>query len=80
MENNNLKHIKQCDIQDVSCSFYDFAKNYCKIKDGINERYFNDVELKKLEEMQQMIDNDYELRLFHFRRGSQIIWVKKNYN
>jgi hypothetical protein len=64
----------------VSCSFYDFAKNYIKIKDGANERSFNDVELKELEEMQQMMDKGYELRLVHLRKGSKIMWCKKNCN
>ena len=36
MENDNLKNDKQCAIHDVSCSFYEFAKNYIKIKDGNN--------------------------------------------
>jgi hypothetical protein len=69
--------IKQA-LHDVSCSFYDFAKNYIKIKDGVNERSFNDVELKELEEMQQMMDKGYELRLVHLRKGSKIMWRKKN--
>jgi hypothetical protein len=76
----NTKNEKQCAIHDVSCSFYDFAKNYIKIKDGVNERSFNDVELKELEEMQQMMDKGYELRLVHLRKGSKIMWRKKNCN
>ena len=71
---------KKLHISDVSCSFYDFAKNYIKIKDGVNERSFNDVELKELEEMQQMMDKGYELRLVHLRKGSKIMWCKKNCN
>ena len=65
-------------ISVVSCSFYDFAKNYIKIKDGANERSFNDEELKQVEEMQQMMDKGYELRLVHLRKGSKIIWCKEN--
>ena len=65
-------------MSEVSCSFYDFAKNYIKIRDGANERSFNDVELKELEEMQQMMNKGYELRLVHLRRGSKIMWCKKN--
>ena len=80
MNKDNLKHEKQCAIHDVSCSFYDFAKDYIKIKDGANERSFNDVELKELEEMQQMMDNGYELRLVHLRKRSKIMWCKKNCN
>jgi hypothetical protein len=80
MENNNLKNEQQCAIHDVSCSFYDFAKNYIKIKDEANERSFNDVELKELEEIQQMMDKGYELRLVHLRKGSKIMWFKKNCN
>jgi len=34
MEKDNLKNEQQCDTHNVSCSFYDFAKNYIKIKDG----------------------------------------------
>ena len=64
----------------VLCSFYDFAKNYIRIKDGANERSFNDEELKQVEEMQQMMDKGYELRLVHLRKGSKIIWCKKNCN
>jgi hypothetical protein len=71
---------KELRISDVSCSFYDFTKNYIKIKDGANERSFNDVELKELEEMQQMMDKGYELRLVHLRKGSKIMWCKKNCN
>ena len=80
MENDNLKNKEQCAIHDVSCSFYEFAKNYIKIKDGANERSFNDEELKQVEEMQQMMDKGYELRLVHLRKGSKIMWCKKNYN
>ena len=80
MENDNLKNDKQCAIHDVSCSFYNFAKNYIKIKDGANERFFNDEELKQVEEMQQMMDKGYELRLVHLRKGSKIMWYKKNCN
>lgn len=78
MENNNLKNEQQCAIHDVSCSFYDFAKNYIRIKDSANERSFNDEELKQFEEMQQMMDKGYELRLVHLRKGSKIMWCKKN--
>jgi hypothetical protein len=78
MNKDNLKNRQQCAIHDVSCSFYDFAKNYIKIKDGANERSFNDVELKELEEIQQMMDKGYELRLVHLRKGSKIMWCKKN--
>ena len=80
MENDNLKNKEQCAIHDVSCSFYEFAKNYIKIKDGTNERSFNDEELKQVEEMQQMTDKGYELRLVHLRKGSKIMWCKKNCN
>lgn len=59
-------------------SFYDFAKNYIKIKDGVNVRSFNDAELKELNEMQQMMDDGYELRLVRLRKGSKMIWNKKN--
>jgi hypothetical protein len=74
------EHQENLNISDVSCSFYDFAKNYIKIKDGANERSFNDVELKELEEMQQMMNKGYELRLVHLRKGSKIMWCKKNCN
>ena len=67
-------------ISDFSGSFYDFAKSYIRIKDGTNEHSFNDVELKELEKMQQMIDKGYELRLVHLRKGSKIMWCKKNCN
>ena len=77
MENDNLKNDKQCAIHDVSCSFYEFAKNYIKIKDGANERCFNDEELKQVEEMQQMMDKGYELKFVHLRRGTELRWVKK---
>jgi hypothetical protein len=30
--------------------------------------------------MQQMMDKGYELRLVHLRKGSKIMWCKKNYN
>lgn len=80
MKMDNLKNEKQCAIHDVSCSFYDFAKNYIGIKDGTNERSFNDEELKQVEEMQQMMDKGYELRLVHLRKGSKIMWCKKNCN
>lgn len=80
MNKDNLKNEQQCVIHDVSCSFYDFAKNYIKIKDGANEYSFNDVELKELEEMQQMMDKGYKLRLVHLRRCSKIMWYKKNCN
>jgi hypothetical protein len=66
---NNLKPEQQCDIHDVSCSLYDFANSYIK---------FNDAELKELDEMQQMMDKGYELRLVHLRKGSTIMWCKKN--
>ena len=71
---------KKLHISDVSCSFYDFAKNYIKIKDGVNERSFSDVELKELEEMQQMMDKGYELRLVHLRKCIKILWCKNNWN
>ena len=64
----------------VSCSFYDFAKNYIRIKDRANERSLNDKELKQVEEMQQMMDKGYELRLVYLRKGSKIMWCKKNCN
>lgn len=80
MENVNLKNEQQCAIHDVSCSFYNFAKNYIRIKDGANERSFNDEELKQVEEMQQMMDKGYELRLVNLRKGSRIMWCKKNCN
>ena len=69
---------KQLDVPVVSCSFYDFAKNYIKIKDGANERSFNDAELNEIQKMQQMMDKGYELRLVHLRKGSKIMWCKKN--
>jgi len=65
-------------IHDVNCSFYNFAKNYIRVKDGVNERSLNHVELKQVVEMQEMINNGYELRLISFRKGSRIMWVKKN--
>ena len=71
---------KKLHISDVSCSFYDFAKNYIKITDGTNEHSFNDEELKQVEEMQQMMDKGYELRLVHLRKGSKIMWCKNNCN
>ena len=80
MGNDNLKNAQQYAIPDASCSFYDFAKNYIRIKDGTNERSFNDKELKQIEEMQQMMDKGYELRLVHLRKGSRIIRCKKNCN
>ena len=80
MKKDNTKNGQQCAIHDVSCNFYDFAKNYIKIKDGANERSFNDEELKQVKEMQQMMDKGYELRLVHLRKGSKIIWCKKNCN
>ena len=80
MKKDDLKNEQQCAIHDVSCSFYDFAKNYIKIKDGVNERSFNDVELNELNGMQQMMDKGYELRLVHLRKGSKIMWGKKNCN
>lgn len=76
---NNAQNPK-LGISDVSCSFYDFAKNYIKIKDGANERSFNDEELKQVKEMQQMTDKGYELRLVYLRKGSKIMWCKKNCN
>jgi hypothetical protein len=78
-QNLNNTETHKLGISDVCYSFYDFAKNYIKIIDGANGRSFNDVELKELEEMKQMMDNGYELRLVHLRRGSKIMWCKKNY-
>ena len=75
--NNNNKN-SALNKPAVSCSFYDFAKNYIRIKDGANERSFNDEELKQVEEMQQMMDKGYELKLVHLRKGSKIMWCKKN--
>jgi hypothetical protein len=82
IEEQNLNEAEntQLNIGAVSCSFYDFAKNYIRIKDGANERSFNDVELKELEKMQQMMDKGYELRLVHLRKGGKIMWCKKNCN
>lgn len=57
--------------------FYDFAKNYMRLMDGTSERSFNDEELKEIEEMQQMMDKGYELRLIRLRRGNKMMWCKK---
>jgi muconolactone delta-isomerase len=54
----------------------ELIKRTIKIKDGVNERSFNDVELKELEEMQQMMNKGYELRLVRLRKGSKIMWGK----
>lgn len=72
------KHEENLNIHEVSYSFYEFAKNYIKIKDKENEHSFNDVELKELVEMQQMMDKGYELRLVRLRGGSKLIWCMKN--
>ena len=66
--------------EEHSCSFYDFVKNYIRIKDCTNERSFNDVELKQIEEIQQMIDKGYELKLVRLRKGRKIMWCRKTCN
>lgn len=57
-------------------NFYDFAKNYLTINDGINSRKFNDSELNKLRQTQTMIDSGYNLQLIHNRRGDEFVWYK----
>lgn len=61
----------------TSSSFYDFTKKYIRLKDETNEYSFNDEELKQVEEIQQMMNKGYELRLIHLRKGSKIMWCKK---
>lgn len=53
-------------------NLYDFAKNYMLIKDGLNYRKFNDIELNKLIEIQIMLDSGYELQYMHNRSGDFI--------
>lgn len=63
-------------MSDKVINFYDFAKAYIIIKDGLKLRSLNQVELAQMEEMQKMIDKGYELRLVRLRQGSKVLWCK----
>lgn len=63
--------------QNVNYSFYEFAKNYIRIKDGVSVRSLNNVELNRIKKMQQMLDNGYEMQMVRSRTCNRILWVKK---
>lgn len=62
----------------MNLSFFDLAKNYIRIKGVSSERSLDDKELKQVKKIQQMMDKGYELRLLRLRKGSTMVWYKKN--
>jgi len=75
---NKKTETEQCTIPSVRCSFYEFAKQYCVVKDKEgNEQKFNDKQLNEIKEMEKMMNKGYELKFVHLRRGTEIRWVKK---
>jgi hypothetical protein len=64
-------------INDIS--FYKFATQYIKIIGLSGQTFsFNEQQLINLKKMDKMINNNYELKLIHLRKGTSLQWVKKN--
>jgi len=64
-------------IPDFKCGFYEFAKQYIRIKDAKgNVHKFNESQLQEIKEMEEMINKGYELKFVHLRRGTELRWVK----
>jgi len=75
---NKETETEQCIIPSVRSSFYEFAKQYCVVKDKEgNEQKFNDKQLNEIKEIEKMMNKGYELKFVHLRRGTEIRWVKK---
>ena len=76
MENINDK--RQCDVHDGTCSFYDYTNNHIRINDE-SIRSLDDEQLKQIEEIQQMMNKGYELRLVRSRKANKIMWCRNPY-
>jgi hypothetical protein len=59
-----------------SLTLHNFAKHYVVIQDKGVKRYFNEVELDYLREMEDMVEKGYHMKYVKLRKGSVAVWVK----